>query len=1203
MRHLAQVPRFVRHLAQHARLETSHRGACMSILDQWQDRWNFAVYDKEQRFQTQLVTKRRLFTNIVGLPLSRWQNNILTKDYVDTAGEAVAPRKGLQFDAAAFSFVDDVFISAGGGQVVRSFLLAYGNQKEFRDINNTARALGGLGITAEALDDSPTKLGEEISAGHKGIMYDLVHNSGKASSLLEDFVHGKLEVTPTNIAKLEKHLHALAAICDEKAAMKEGLNAMRGPNKQDEKENSKPMDYIRDVIHADTLTSPREVQILSGFVSALIVEAAKPLGTESFIPEKEIFMKPEEAIALSSFVATQLEHHGFVPNVALSADKPLPVADVPEGAMVQAERNEKGEIISYSKIPAAKLLVFGNAIHTHLKKENGVHIEAVMGYVDKHFDSVEQVISRSQEDALSDNQPIWLTETERQRNQSEAAANKYAAPWETGKQRGPRALMKEVGRAATSAVAHIWRPEARHEANKLFARNLANGILGYPINIFDNVLKDFLRPGKGYDILKNDLLGRHDPDRENTELLDGDLFKRNVFSRTHRLLTQPFAASYGTVYLQELYNLPSGLAIDAAKRSGGILNGAIRAGHRHAPQVADRLSAMGQNHPSLDVLLRDARYKEEIPRITALPDEERTAEDYVLLGQYYRDMSNLSVSMAEEVFAPYGIEVTPEKIDSIEDVVERVLRRPVQNVPDAMIALAFVETFVELSKKNIGAMEFVDPRKLLIGGKELHKFGDFVAAQAAAAGFVVATGKEGEGIAEGELLVRDPKTGALAPLDAETLVRFANVMTSELKQHVSLDALLFATKGKFKDDYMSAVEKHLFKDAHFNAGMAQEDAPSVRQQAVQEDLMEPWSGKVKRKHGGLRERIRETLEQPEVQHETRKLYNRSRGETITASISGLFHNSLLYNEGVLSRSSALAAIYKTLTFPIIYSKGLVAVKESINEVILKKRRTINEAGVTTDLIGAAMDAAATLDPDMRQRLIDAHQVNAALIDVEHKPEFKDVPRVAAKPRHLRTEEDDQIMQRFCDELGGQVIDVSAKIFASLGAEGQQSESMEDTLERALSAPVNNLADAMLALGFIYKVTKESKKQVDMLRFLEPEEKILSRGALRQLSNFINDQAASAGFAIHGVSIKGKNGNEFAMLGQDETLQEGELLQWNKDKKEYERAAPEAVIRFTNVLMEKFREVAADKVQNPDDKLSLVARYQAETKNEVFSRLQ
>ncbi|MBM3618575.1 MAG: hypothetical protein FJX23_08555, partial [Alphaproteobacteria bacterium] len=468
----------------------------MSILDQWQDRWDFSVYNHEQRFQTKLVTKRQFFTNIVNLPLARIQNRMLRKDLVEKGMET----KG--FDASAFRFVDDVLIGAGGGQVVRSFALAYNSNKQFRDVQNASRALEGFGMTAETHDDSPTLLSEEIIAGRKEGLYRLVNNSAKAADMLDQFVHGKLEINPTNVSQLKGHLDALANVCDEKAALLESYEGLRDPANKNKDDGNKASGYVRDVMRLDTINTPRQAQILAGFLSAVMVDSATALGTEMYIPQGDIFLPPEESIKLSQFVAQQMEHRGLVPNISLTSAHERPFTDVPEGAMIKAITDEKGEVVEYQKVSKEETMAFANAVHGYIRHNLGSKVENMLRFVDRHFEDIENAVARSQEDPIPEPIPVWPTH-------SETAAAAAAIPvgekikdvWKARSNLTPHNLLTQASRVVTTAAKHITRPEALHENNKLFMRAVAGQIVSFPVKILDDTLKSMLEKDAGFDTL------------------------------------------------------------------------------------------------------------------------------------------------------------------------------------------------------------------------------------------------------------------------------------------------------------------------------------------------------------------------------------------------------------------------------------------------------------------------------------------------------------------------------------------------------------------------------------------------------------------------------------------------------------------------------------------------------------------------------
>jgi hypothetical protein len=1274
----------------------------MSVLEQWQDRFDFAAFNHEQRFQTKLVTKRRLFNAIVNYPLTKVQNDLLRPDLNRdpiTGKKPVDPETGkrirkFEFDAAAWRFIDDVLIGAGGGQFIRSYAFAYDNNKAFRDVHGASRALEGFGMAAESYDEAPRKLSEEIKDGRSHAVYDLINHSANASELLDRFVHGQLDITPSNVAKLQRNLSAMAKLCEEKAQLREAYDSIRDPEARAaaEKRGDKndASGYIRDVIRLESISTPRQAQILSGFVAALMVDAAKPLGTEMYVPQTDIFMEPEDAVKISEFIDLQMEERGFVPNVSLSHNE-RPFPDMPEGMMVKQERNQRtGEITGCRLLTQQETLSFANAVHGHIKKELESKIENMLRYVDKHFDEIENSIARSQEDPNPAPIPVW----DKQSQQSSGIANiqdKIRHAWSTGHLASPMELIKGVGAVAATAVRHVSRPEARYETSKLFGRAIAAQLVSYPVKVLDEALKSFLRYSGGeydtegskerrggYDKVGKDMLdekyrheikkewvaqkGKNAPippellsdaalerrraekgvidfpvekDKKRTrmgeeaephylqpaglkgldalidatqskalkgELFDKDAFQNNLKSNTFRLLTAPLAASVGTVVAQELYHLPKGVAIEHSAEASTVLKSAIKTGYNHAPQVAQRLKAMQGAHPAIEAMMQKDKYKTALPVIAAKSPSERSDEDYALLASYYSELSEVCLSVAEEVMSPYGIEVKPEKISSIDEAVTRVLRHPSENMPDAMIAMAYVQTFIDINAEKTSSVEYVDPTQLLIKHGDLRRLAKFVDDQAKAAGLVIAQEGQVEGIEAGTMLERNQQTGQLQPVSEATLIRYSNVVVEELKKHVDIDNLLYAVKGKNSEDYLCKIEQSVFGENHFKVGSRDEQTleDSIKTSvAAPETLTEKWQDKVKRKGSRLHENVAQNLRHPEVRHEIRKLFGRSKGEAISAFIPGLIYNSLQHNEPIFSRSGMYSAVFKTAVYPVMYSSGVVAAKEAINEAFLKRRHIINETNVAQSLIEGAISTSGMLDAGLRDSLIEANQVHADMLALEKKEEYKDIPRIAAKPRELREEGDHALMQRFCEDVGSKMVDNSTRIFSVLSG-GKHGEAMEDVVERALERPVQTLNDAVITLSFMHSMLGANAHNLDVLTYVSPKDKVLERNALRAMSEFMNNQAANAGFAVHGVPVQGKNGSEFTVLGEGDDLKQGELLQWSDETQKYERAPEESVIRYANVVTAKFRELAQQHIEK--DAEGLVDKYKKDAKANIFKHL-
>lgn len=1259
----------------------------MSVLDYLKNltgeakaRASHTIHDPRARQQTQLVAGRRFWGAVVNYPLSRIQNDMLRPDLNrdPITGEKI---KKIEFDAAAWRFIDDVVIGATCGQLVRSYAFAYNNNKSFLDVHNASRKLEGFGMSAEAYDDAPRKLSDEIKAGRDHPLYDLVNHSSNAGELLDKFVHGQLEINPSNVAKLQRNLSAMAELCEEKAALREAYDSVRDPQAQAEAEKrgdkNDASGYIRDVVRLDKITTPRQAQILSGFVAALMVDAAKPLGTDMFVPQSDVFMEPADAVKLSEFVDLQMKARGFVPNVSLNEDdRPFP--DMPEGMMIKQEYNQRtGEAAGCRKLTQEETLSFSNAMHGYLKNELNGKIENMLRYVDMHFDEIEDSISRSQEDATPAPMPVW----DKQATAGASIANiqdKIRNVWAAGRSTSPTEMAKSTFTVAVAAVKHIIRPEARQESRKLFDRALASQISSYLPKVFEEGAKSFLRysggeytaeGGKerrgGYNKIDPHLLEekyKHDikkewaeahedkknipaiPDEElreriarrrtekgvrafaengkdyylepaslkgldalinatQTGKLEGNLFDKEAFhnnlkSNTFRLVTSPIATSVVTVAAKELYALPKGLAIDAAGRASSLLSGAIKAGHCHTPESVRHMEALQTSHPAVAAVMKKEMYR-NLPEIAAKPASKRSSEDYKILASYYTDLSEASLSMAKEVLEPYSIEIKSDKISSTDEAVTKVLRHSAENVPDAMLALAYVQAFLEISAEKTSSLDYVDPTELFIKHGDLRRFANFIDDQTKAAKLVVAEEGQIKGVEAGSLLERNEKTGELEPAREETLVRYANVIVDELKERVDIDNLLYAVKGKNSETYLNKIEEAVFAPTHFKVGNQDKKNPAADTEASSE-LVAKWQETVTRNGSSLRKNIRQNLVDPEVVHEIKKLKDRALGEAISAAGPGLIHNSLQHNEPIFSRSGIFGTVYRTALYPYLYSTAVVGIKEGINEAVLKRRHIINETGIAQSLIEGAIGTSGAIDPELRDKLIVTNQIHGDMLALEKKGEYKDIPRIVAKSPEARDESDHALMQQFCDEVGSKMIDNSARIFSAL-TDGKSGEAMEEVMERALQRPVNTLNDAVIALSFMHSMLEENAHNLEKLSFVSPDKVVLDRSALRKMSEFMNDQAANAGLAIHGVPVKDAIGSEFMALGDDDSLKEGELLQWNEKTQKHERASPETVMRYANVVTAKFRELAEKQIEK--DSEGLVGRYAQAAKDRVFKHLE
>ena len=47
--------------------------------------------------------------------------------------------------------------------------------------------------------------------------------------MLDKFVHGELDISPSNVAKLQRNLTAMAKLCEEKSDLREAYESIRDP--------------------------------------------------------------------------------------------------------------------------------------------------------------------------------------------------------------------------------------------------------------------------------------------------------------------------------------------------------------------------------------------------------------------------------------------------------------------------------------------------------------------------------------------------------------------------------------------------------------------------------------------------------------------------------------------------------------------------------------------------------------------------------------------------------------------------------------------------------------------------------------------------------------------------------------------------------------------------------------------------------------
>lgn len=1246
---------FRQYLEKH---RASKRSNFISALE-LPERWRIATQDTEQEYQRRLMEKRKGFGGLWYWYQSRKQNRDLMPDV-----------QHKWFDGAAYKYVEDVFINASLAQTVRSAVWAYGHDRDYQSINFVARGLVGIGKVAEGYDNSPMTLAEEIEAARNSPLSALMNNADQASDMLDKFVHGQLEINPKTTRDLHQYLSGMAQICEEHAHV---LFA-KTQDSDDKKPEKGESDYIRDVLHRDMISSPRQAQILMGFVSAILVNASKPLGTEGFIPPNEIVMKPEKAVNLARFITDQMQHRNLVPNISLGKQDERPFLDLPAGAMIRAIRNEAGDIIQYQKISERELLEFSNIIKGQLTSILGNEYESALRFVDSNFEDIENAVASSKQKMALRPIPVWSISAPRDVS---SLPNSIKNIWQSKNSFSIFNLMDNVERTVKVALKYQLRPAALYEQAKLFRRAAITQVLSYPVKLTDDFIRATLRPGRGLDMFLHgakeipgefiyekpdstdkrfgkDYFNKDNPEGkkvfiaveakdpknikkgEDTYTFTGkafkdktyvkyvdkkkdesgavtekfkvvsedemrtqkDFMKRAVKNKALNSLHSIISSSLMTVSLMELIGVNKALTADKVEHASPVLTAAIKAGHQQVPALKNRVEkTMNGLHPTLAEVLTDDRYKNDIPRIMKSSPEERSVEDYQLMKQYYIDLSNVCLSMSEEALSPFGVHVSAQKVERLGEVITRVLREPVKNVPDAMIALSYIDSFMKVSTSKHTSIDFVNPYEILIQNKDLGKLGDFISNEMKKRDLKISTGKEGS-FAKGVLLEKDSQSGQYVIASGETIIDFANNVTNQLKAHVDLSSLLYAVKGDQKEQYLKTISKHLFKDHTFNV-LSEKAEKKLPESDGLTEFTKPWEGKISRKQKGFIERCKENYRRPEALHERLKLLMRSLGETFVGLVSGLAMGNLVYGDKIAARHNVTSAFYKALIYPNLQSTALVAVQEGVNELLFGKNRIVTEADISGNLMQGAIKTAMSHDKNIRTRLMENAQVNANLLDITRKLEFKDIARIKGKPLEFRTEEDNKAMARFISQSSEKIVDMTTSIFQSLG-QGKQSESLQDIMERSLQKPVDNIEDAITALALAQGIIKSGADQIMIMAYINPEKRHLKRTAIDDISKYVNDQAALAGFAMHGVPVKGQNGNDFTVFGKGEDLQQGELLKFNHSTATYERASEADIIRFANVTMSKIKVYMSEEIKK--DSSAVVERYNQQAKQILFKNM-
>lgn len=1099
------------------------------IWDNLRDRWEFATQNDEQRFQTKLYSDRRLYNQILSYPSNYIQNRLLRPD--------LKPN-GLFDKAAAFTFVDKWLFGSVAGMVARSMTSGYAKNQNYLRAKDAATRLAGLAMAAEAYDNSATHLSDEIAAGQGSLVNTLFAESAEAGHVLEQFISGQLEITPGNVEKLNTLLEGLAELSAKRAEMLEGYAALA----QNPADAGRPSSYIREAVEKERLETPRDAQVFLGFVSALLVDSAIPFSSEIYIPQEEQFLSESQNRELSKAIAARLDELGYIANAAPEEGAPLPAPHAPEGMLLK--RGAKG----YGPLSPQEVLGFAQEMHQQLRRLMGKDLSRLLDFADTRFDDIENALAnrKAAKAAAKATPEIHLDAAPQVAVATAVAARDF---------HGKSGVGRDTLRMAKAAKDFMTRPHVGNEISKLWGRSISNQIMAFPVNIFDEVLRNFFRTSKegqpkaGFDVLMDRLRG--DKDSEMGKLFDGDAFRNNLKSRGFRFFAQSFIGSVGVVGLQQSNRVGAMLAVDAVSRCDPIISAAIREGQKHVPEFAERVQKVKGQHPSIAALMQHPDYKGRIP---ALLQGKRpvNAEEFHLLSRFFHDMSRVSVSMAEEVLSPFQKGTAAvQKLQSMDEVAARLFSQPIANVPDAMMALAFAQSFMQLSREKTEMIEYVDPDSVIIQPKELKQMSYFIEDEAKRLGLSV---KDAGG--QPQLVGKDGK-----PADAQSIIALGQATIGKLNSLVNVNLLLGAAKGKFRDEVVEHMEHRLFEGVTF-ATQEKEQAPEAATAAS----TEPWAAKVHRPTTSPVANVMERWKHPEIVHEKKKLFDRLQGEKLTSTISTLIQKSLQHQNSLFDRGNLVYTAWTYAAYPTLYGKGIVYVREVWDELLFKKRSMLNDARQGADVAAAAVMAAGQAQPDLKQRLSDFMTGNLLVDEMQHDFHTRDIARIAAKPRSERTEQDNAIMENYFSRSGDKMLKLTGNLLSHLGGQGGK-ESFREVIERVCEQPVSTLGDAMAGLSFLASVMERDATYLDRQMYVDPKNILMRKAELKELGGFMSDQAYAAGFAVNGQVLPGSKDKPVIVEG----VPEGALLEKGKDG-QYRPASTESIIRYANVALGKFRDV-------------------------------
>jgi hypothetical protein len=1088
-------------------------------------RYRYAQYDPEQVFERSHTTARSAAANLLYTPSRFFEKRSLYKDRPDANENVLA--------AISIRLASEVGAKNWMARYLRSLTSGYDTFQQFKETGKSCEELEALAAAASNYssqgDVQQGSMADELGRVYLSPMHSLIIHSDEAGKMFSDLCKGQLAITPETTEKLETHLNALADLCHERTEMLRHINRHTLDADGNEIKGHKPADYIRDVITAKEITSPRQLEILFSFIPALIADGAVQLSTEIFIPKDKTFLTPEQAVMLSHGVQNMVQQYGLVAK---------------DGVMQRRDR-DSGE---QRPLSLKEINEIGTTLLRQVQGVAGRQVQTLLDFADEHYQEIEQKLMDARH-----------PEHKQPPKALQFSGNMLeTAPWQD-KVRGGQYSPNDTSLAAMGK--HIWRPESRHEIGKLFSRSLPMYLLALPVTLVTNMLLGFTKT--------NPLTGKVQY-----------ITKENLHSSLINLATHPIIESAGVVSLKEALTFPQSLMLDRADTMEKVLYAAIHTSSKLSPELAQSVEASNHSERVLERLQAHPFYQ-KVQDICKKSDAVKTVEDYETLETYFKEMGKVVHDLADQVMKPYR----KSDNESLSDITRRVLEQGATSAGEAALALSFVKAAIRINKAHVGMLEFEDTSGILMEKAQLKTLTDFIDRQTYAAQIRLSD--------DNELQQLNEKTGQYEVIGEQSLIRFANVVSGKLTDLVSVEKITSAAVGKLKEDYQVELAKDLFgaeKKTRLSLVSGKDTQPLPQ---VDASLTRPWAEITA--GSGIGNAIRGVLDapqhlkgayeysrRPEAANEAKLLLGRMFFTRMLAFPSEILENITMGHTKVdketgkkqwVTPENLKSSVWKLLSFPLVYSYGIVTAREMF---MYPQKLTIDDANTAGNTLLAAIHTGVDLAPSLKHNIAHMSRSNPALVELEARPELQSVAYITSKPPELRTAQDDLLMQQFFKQAGDAVLDHSAQLFAASHGEQDNDMPMGEHMQRVLRSPVSNVNDAVMALAFTQSLLHFNTKHIGVLRYLDPKEVVINTKGVGELASFIRLQAGAAGF----------------------TVQDGKLCHTGEGK-DVAPLSDHELIRFANVVTAQLRkEVNVDKLAELAEGVA-ADQYLAHAQKQIF----